>query len=764
MKTVFISILLLFATFWLNGQEIKKSAKIVDSETGTAIVGANIYVNGEPKTTSDIYGQFTVTVNDENDKIKITYIGYKPAVFVAKELPELIELEQSETQLNQIVVSADRDKKERTEVPAAISLLPPVVIDEVKPVEMSDLLNKISGVYMVELGNEQHSMSIRQPISYKSVFLYLEDGIPIRPTGVFNHNALIEIDMGSLRSIEVIRGAYSSLYGSEAIGGAINFITKAPSIVPVARISLQANSIGFKKVQLGLSNTYGKTGVAFNGDYALRRDGYRDHSDYDKLAFNTKLDYKFSNTTFLDNSLSFIKYNTDMTGGLDSAYFYGQDYTSQQTFTYRKVDALRFYSKLTKIWSPSSKTIVTGFFRDNSIKQNPHYRIKDDYKPWTGKGDKNLAHSEINDNSFYSIGTIIHHKTGFDFLNTKISGGLSIDYSPNTYVANYIRVHKTDDKIYDSYEETDSVLTDYEVYLLNTGAYLQAEISPVDKLKLVAALRYDKFSYDYRNHLTSDAYSGAPDSKDDFDAVTPKAGLTYEFSKNTGMYANYSYGFSPPQISELYRGVKVPVLEPSEYVNYETGLWATLLDGKLSIDLAYYYLKGTNEIITVRLDDGSRVNKNAGSTDHKGLEYNVMANMSKCLSLRFSGAFSSHKFVDFVESGKDYSGNEMPGAPKIIANSEIKYKPAFLKGFSAGLEWQHLDKYYMDPENTAEYEGFDLFNLRLRYKIKKMDLWFHIMNLTDELYATTASKSRWGVSYRPGNPRNYNFGIAYTFK
>src|SRR3546814_5098426 len=52
------------------------------------------------------------------------------------------------------------------------------------------------------LGNEQHSMSIRQPLSFKSLFLYLEDGIPIRPAGVFNHNALIEMNMAALNSVE----------------------------------------------------------------------------------------------------------------------------------------------------------------------------------------------------------------------------------------------------------------------------------------------------------------------------------------------------------------------------------------------------------------------------------------------------------------------------------------------------------------------------------------------------------------------------------
>ncbi len=62
---------------------------------------------------------------------------------------------------------------------------------------VGDIINRIPGVFWIDLGNEQHSMSIRQPISTNAVYQYLEDGIPIRPLGVFNHNALNEKNMNA---------------------------------------------------------------------------------------------------------------------------------------------------------------------------------------------------------------------------------------------------------------------------------------------------------------------------------------------------------------------------------------------------------------------------------------------------------------------------------------------------------------------------------------------------------------------------------------
>ena len=71
----------------------------------------------------------------------------------------------SYTQLSTIVVSANKLKEKRIESPLAISILSPKIVDETKAQRIDFLLNKVSGVYMPTIGNEQHMMSIRQPIS-----------------------------------------------------------------------------------------------------------------------------------------------------------------------------------------------------------------------------------------------------------------------------------------------------------------------------------------------------------------------------------------------------------------------------------------------------------------------------------------------------------------------------------------------------------------------------------------------------------------------
>src|SRR5690606_6395873 len=117
-----------------------------------------------------------------------------------------ISLSPSVNNLMQVVVTATREAALRTASPVAISKISPVVINDTKPVLIAELINKVPGVVMLNLNNEQHAMSIRQPMGTSAYFLYLEDGMPLRPMGIFNHNALIEMNVLGISNLEVVKG------------------------------------------------------------------------------------------------------------------------------------------------------------------------------------------------------------------------------------------------------------------------------------------------------------------------------------------------------------------------------------------------------------------------------------------------------------------------------------------------------------------------------------------------------------------------------
>jgi len=628
------------------------------------------------------------------------------------------------------------------------------------------VLNKVSGVNMINLGNEQHEMSIRQPMTTKSLFLYLEDGIPIRTSGLYNHNALLEMNLAATKNIEVIKGPSSSLYGSEAIGGVVNFITASPTAIPVLKLSAQTNNDGYKRTDLMSSVSTGKWGFLLSGYYADKRNGFLEYNDFHKGIVTAKIDYRFSDKTTLSNSITYLNYYSDMSGGIDSTMFASHTFKNLQTFTYRKVNAFRYHSTLTYEWNNNSKTTITALYRDNTIGQNPAYRVKDDYKIVNGiwTGEKDLAHGEINENSFNSYSFIAQHRQNLNWKKAVIIGGLNVDISPSAYTANYIRINKdTVTKQYVSYQNTDSVLTNYATKLNNYAAFVNFSFNPLEKMRVVVSLRYDYFHYGFDNSLTPSAFSGSPDTISNFSRLSPKVGFTYNFSNRTGIYANYSQGFVPPQVTDLYTGVKVPNLEPSIFYNYEVGGWIEIIKNKLSADVSAYKLEGTNEIISVKLDDGSYANANAGKTLHRGIEFGLNAMPVKNVSFRISGAYSKHEFVTYVEKGVDYNGNEMANAPHWIYNTEVWYKPSFVKGLRVGAELQHVGSYFVDPQNTAVYNGYNALNLRAGYATKSFEVWLNVLNATNNYYAYITTKSSFGWNYQVAQPRTFNIGVSYDF-
>lgn len=735
------------------------TGKVIDAATHEPVSQASVQIkNTNQGTITNNNGEFVLPLTDTVYDLVISSLGYFPATInkTAAQPSLLIKLQTNNNSLQEIVISASRTAQKRSEAPVAIATISKQTMEDTRATRIDQLVNKVSGVHMVNLGNEQHEMSIRQPMTTKSLFLYLEDGIPIRTTGVYNHNALLEINMPAARQIEIIKGPASSLYGAEAIGGAVNIITQAPPAVFTAQVSMQAANTGYKRTDVQAGQTFGKFGLLISGYYANRHNGPVDHSDFHKTGITIRGDYAISAKTKWVNNLTYVNYYSDMLGSLDSAHFANKDYSTPQTFTYRKVPAIRYKSQLLHQWNSNSSTQVSFVYRNNSVQQNPSYRVKN------STTDASKAFGEINESAFNTYMLVAQHQQSFSFLNSKIIAGLSVDNSPSKYNSHFININRDNRGYYVSYATTDSALSQYKTGITNLASYVHYEAELAKGLKLTAALRYDYYHYDFENSLPPSAFTGAPSNKNNFKRFSPKIGATYNY-KGLGLYANYSEGFVPPQISELYTGVKVPYLGPQTFFNYEVGGWFSLVKNKLYADWSWYLLHGTNEIISVKNDDGSTENQNAGKTKHTGIEYGITYRPVSSLSLRFSAANSKHSFVEYIEKGIAYNNNELAGGPRFIANAEVMYKPVFVKGLRVSAEWQHIGAYYMDNANTKKYDGYDLLNLRAGYNIHSFEVWVNALNATNKYYSTFASKSGSTLSYNLGDPREFTVGVAYRF-
>ena len=133
--------------------------------------------------------------------------------------------------------------------------------------------------------------------------------MPTRPTGLFNHNALYEINIPQSDRIEITKGPGSALYGSDSIGGIINSITKASPKTKELEIHPEFGSYGWKRL-------LASQGASINQDLGYRvdlnltdNDGYRDESDYSRVSSTIRFDSKIKQETNVKTIFSYNHIN-----------------------------------------------------------------------------------------------------------------------------------------------------------------------------------------------------------------------------------------------------------------------------------------------------------------------------------------------------------------------------------------------------------------------------------------------------------------------
>ena len=680
-------------------------------------------------------------------------------------------------ELNEIVVTANRINTLRKETPVAISKISQKTINESKAVALFEIANKTPGVVMVNLGNEQHMMSIRQPMTTNAYYLYLEDGLPIRPMGIFNHNALLEINQFNLQNIEIVKGPVSSLYGPEAVGGAVNLISLTPPVNPEFKFGIQADQWGYNRIQAAGGATIGKVGFHIAAINSEQKNSWMTFSDYKKDNINARIDYTINSKTRLISNTMFGKYYSDMSGSVNEDAFNNRTYKSTTDFTYRKSDALRTRLTLEHDWNTNSSSSFTAYYRDNKLGQNPSYAIR-----WTSGSA--TAKGQVNSNNFKSYGALAQHNQKFNFLNSKIVTGALYDYSPVTYWAYQVDMKAnlnpgglTVNNYEIIAERPDVKLANYTAALFNTAGYAQVSFQPLKHTTITTGARYDNMKVNYNNALDLSTGSKL------YDKLTFKGGINYNPLLFAGFYGNYSQGFSPPGITSIFTAkpgtggtTGNPAefyynLDPATFYNYEVGGWLNFLNNKLCINYSLYYLEGKNELLSIRMPDNSTDFRSAGETRHKGIEFDIHYKPSQELNFRLGGSTAQHTFIDFKISDKPtdvlqkLDGLEMPSAPKWVGNSEVNYYPNWLPNFRIALEYQYVSSYFQDQINKVKYDGYNIFNTRIGYIWHNLEFYGNVMNLTDKLYAYNVTRGNASTSqpnYTAAAPRTFLFGIQYN--
>ncbi len=662
--------------------------------------------------------------------------------------------EKEALQLGEVVVTATREAEPLKEKPQTVDVIKEEEIKDVKPSHPSEIMNQMPGVWFSITGGEGHKTAIRQPLTTGPVYLYLEDGIPVRSTGFFNHNALYEINIPGADRIEVTKGTGTALYGSDAIGGTINVLTRPSPVKPEIEINPEIGEYDWHRLLASGGNTWGNDGFRLDLNNT-HTDGWREHSQYDRYSTTLRWDHFFSDSS-LKTILSYSNIDQETSGssGLSKTDFKNRPSYNYQTFDFRKVEAFRLSTTFEKDFSEKGLLSLIPYMRWNKMDLLPGWGI---FKSGSAyKGYRGIT-------EFYSLGLLAKYRQDFEPMRSRLIVGIDIDYSPGKYREESLNVTRDASSFkYTSYTVTGAAY-DYDATFTGISPYAQMEFSPLERLRFTLGARYDNMGYDYDNHLSVTTNRPASAIKS-FSQLSPKAGLTYAFTKDISGFLSYNYGFRVPSSGDIFRASGTATtaidLKPVRVDSYELGFRGKT--GIFSFDTALFYMEKKDDIVTYKPAVGDSQRLNAGKTEHRGIEVGLGIQPFEEFGLNVSYSYAKHTYKEWkVSPTVDYSGKEMSTAPRQMLNARLNYKP--IKDGLVMFEWVHLGSYWMDDANTEKYSGYDLFNLRASYRITpQWEIYAKVINLTDKLYASEASKSSSSeTQYAPGQPRTFFAGVTY---
>lgn len=661
--------------------------------------------------------------------------------FIAYEVSLCSTVSAAGSDLDIIVVTAERREEPLLGATQSISRIEGEDIRSISIDHPSDLFNRAAGVNIHRNNGQEHLTAIRSPVLTAGAgagsFLYLEDGIPLRAAGFANVNGLFESGFNFAGAAEVVKGPGSVLYGSNAVHGLINVVSRpaSPDFSGFADFS-----VGPHELVKGSGSVSGGVGSgALRASLHLAHDGgYRDSSGYDEQKIQIRYDREYGNWD-IAGSISYQNLNQETAGFVQGPDAYRDRTLSMQNANpeaFRDAKSVRAYLRLDRALSGESHISVTPYVRWTDMEFLMHF----------------LPGQPVENNGHQSIGLLTTYYAGAG----PVRGVVGLDMEASHGFLSEVQSGPT------VFSFVTGTHYDYEVNTYVISPYGQIEWDVTDKLTLEAGARldYSKFSYD---NLTSDGIVGrflrVSDANDDFVTITPKLSASYALADKLSLYGRYARGARAPQTTDLYRLQRNQMpgdADPETLDAVEVGVRS--YRGPIRFHLATFAMWKRNFFF--RDSDGFNVSD--GQTRHVGVELEGQADITKNLSATMNLTYARHSYTFDGPADGIVRGNDVDTAPRFFFNARLKYQP--VDAFSVELEWRHMGTYFTEPSNQFDYPGHDVLALRAEAKINKNVSGFaQVNNLTNARYAERADFAFGNERYFPGEKRAIFVGLRSSF-
>ncbi|MRA02880.1 TonB-dependent receptor [Acinetobacter lwoffii] len=690
---------------------------------------------------------------------------------------------QEVQRLDTIVIQATRTDRERLTTPASVYYLNQEQ-DNSMNVNLSETLKGVPGLqlnnrenYAQDLQISMRGFGARSSFGVRGVRLYV-DGIPATmPDG---QGQTSNIDLNSLDHIEVLGGAFSSLYGNSS-GGTILTTTRegqGADSIELGHSAGSQNKGQTKLVLQGGSENADEPAYIISSSY-FDTDGFRDHSSAHKVLNNAKLTWDLEDGSKINWVNNYVKIEADDPGGLTRPQWEANP--KQVVGNVTKYNARKEIEQLQTglTWNKPindqhelygmaywGQRAVTQY---QSIPKCAYEENTDICKPNTVQLARNHPGGVIDfDRNFY--GTDLRW-TGKDILpNTKLIAGVAVDAM-------------TEDRkgyqnfLGDRLGVKGELRRDEDNTLWNLDPYLQASYHFAPDWTLDAGLRYSNVHFKSEDHYITDV-NGDNSGKTTYDKLLPSMALSWQILPELMTYASYAQGFETPTFTEMSYPANTAEnrsfsLKAAESETYEMGLKSANILGDFTV--AIFQTQTENDIVSAENDNGRSTFRNADKTLREGIELSWNKNLWRDLIAQASYSYIDATFdADIPEIlnqngsiavSRVESGNYIPGIAKNQAFLSLGWKPE--KGLHAGLDVRYSDKIYVNDLNSDAAPSYTVAGANVGYHWKMQDWAVNTFARVDNLFnkdysgsvIVNESNNRF---FEPAEGRNWSAGLSVT--
>ncbi len=547
-----------------------------------------------------------------------------------------------------------------------------------------------------------------------------------------------------MRSVEVTRGASSSLYDNYALGGMVHFRTRRGSDIDGVEAFVSGGSFGFFKQALAVGQHTDRLDLSMFASNAAE-DGFIRHSNYNTQTLN--FNFRFN----VDDRQSF--YFKAITNWLDTrvptrltqAQFIaderqaGGSQTTCASGTYNPGCANAIALNQGRV---DRRTIVGGMY-ERQLNASTVLTIEADYDV----KDINQYFTQITDN------VNPNYKTYADLRHDGSLGQMPLKSYVGFFLNNMEQEGNTFQNLATGFGTRGALLQNNRGRINNVGGRVREELEFVPKWTLAMGLGFEQslVSVDTINY-NNGAVASRPSVTRNFTNWAPEASVTWKPAEGYRHWVRSSTGYGNPQFGQLTRDPITGLpgsnfdLQPQKNWNNEIGTESRIAKD-LVVQLVGFWTFYKDEIITQTITGGNTASVNADSSQYRGIEASY--DWRPLTGLRLSGAYThiQAKYINFSDRTAagflSRDGKNVPNVPTDILNLKMEYDH-HPSGWGGWLEGNYANSYFLNNNNTIGIPSYFIGTVNVHKNIDVKSSWFRfaklyvqVDNIADMKYAAS---------------------------